>query len=282
MTVKRNVDGLRQSAQKKRQDALDKVERGIRRLLKEGKTVNFNTVSIAADVSKAFLYKETEIKERIEHLRKQGLGKKLEPRQRASDDSKNAVIKTLRDRIKVLEAEVRDLRKQNEVFGAQVLRARTLDQRLSGLQKENDKLRQGLTSTQSEVEETNNSDLTAELVKLGVQLNTTIRRAIQEAPKDILLKALESLREASIERRVENPSGFFYRAVTDAWKPSEAHEKKSLQSAFNEWYALAQEAGIVQAATEIEGVQCVLLVDGNWISFDEVKNLYPVENLKDQ
>jgi len=45
MTVQRNVEGLRQNAQKKRQEALEKVEQGIRKLLKEGRTVNFNTVA---------------------------------------------------------------------------------------------------------------------------------------------------------------------------------------------------------------------------------------------
>ncbi|MBD2078322.1 DUF6262 family protein [Leptolyngbya sp. FACHB-17] len=279
MTVKRNTDGLRQNARKKRQEALDKVEQGIRQLLKEGKTVNFNTVSLTADVSKAFLYKEVAIKERIEHLRQQGSAKK-EPKQKASDASKNAVIQTLRDRIKALEAEIRDLRKQNEVFGAQVLRARNLDQQVSGLQRENDQLRQHLVSTyQADINESDNSDLAAELVKLGVQLNTTIKRAVQEAPKEVLSKALESLKEASVERRVENPSGFFYRAVTDAWKPNEEYEQGNSNTAFNEWYHLAHEFGLVQAATQIEGIQCVLM-DGKWIAFEEAASKYPSEHFK--
>ena len=115
MTTQRNVEGLRQNAQRKRQEALEKVEQGIRQLIKEGKTLNFNTVAQAADVSKAFLYKEPEIKERIEQLRLQGTKKAPELKQRASDASKDAIIRNLRERVKKLEAEVKDLRKQNEV-----------------------------------------------------------------------------------------------------------------------------------------------------------------------
>lgn len=281
MTVKRNVEGLRQNAQKKRQEALEKVEQGIRALLKEGKVVNFNTVSQLAGVSKAFLYKEPDIKERIEHLRQQGSKKKPEAKDKASDASKTAVIQTLRDRIKTLEAEVRGLRKQNEVFGGQVLRARDLDQQVIRLQKENEQLRQQLVTTQqSEIQHSDNPDLATELVKLGVQMNTTIRRVMQEAPQNMLLAALESLKEAKIEDRVENPSGFFYRAVTDAWKPNEGHEQRSESAAFNEWFPVAREAGLVKASQQDGGVQYVLSFDDKWLTFEEMFAKHPLKGLQ--
>ncbi len=116
MKHQRNVEGLRQNAQKKRQQAIEQTELAIKQLIKNGKPINFETVAAAANVSKAWLYKETEIKERIEQLRSQCAPKSpLTPKQRASDASKDAIIRTLRERVKKLEAEVRDLRNRNEV-----------------------------------------------------------------------------------------------------------------------------------------------------------------------
>lgn len=252
---------MRQNAQKKRQEALEKVEQGIRRLIKEGKTLNFNTVAQASDVSKAFLYKEPEIKERIELLRQPGAKKAPELKQRASDTSKDAIIRTLRERIKKLEAEVKDLRKQNEVAYGQVIELHSLHQQVGRLHIENDKLRQQTNSSQSELLRT--SDLEDKAMAIGVQLNSTIRRVIQEAPQTIIEKAMESLKEAIAANRASNPSGFFYKAVTDDWKASERYEEKLECAQFNEWFPWAKTAGLVQGATLINGIQHVLTSQGN-------------------
>lgn len=280
MTVKRNTEGLLQSVQKKRQEALDKVEQGIRQLLKGGKPINFNTVAQAADVSKAFLYKELEIKERIEQLRQQGTKSKPEPKQRASDASKDAIIKTLRDRVKKLEVEVKELRRQNEIAYGQILETNSMRQQLGRLQTENDRLRQQLVTTRvGDLPGTNISDFETEVRSLGVDLNSTITKLIQEVPPEATRRAIESLREAITERRVENRAGFLNKAIRDAWKPNEAYEKKIERSVFNEWYVLAQKAGLVQAATLIEGVQHVLTAQGEWVLFIDLLELYPIGSL---
>lgn len=276
MTVQRNVEGLRQNAQKKRQEALEKVEQGIRQLLKEGRPINFNTVAQAGDVSKAFLYKEPTIKERIEQLRQQGTKKKPELKQRASDASKDAVIRTLRERIKKLETEVRDLRRQNEVAYGQMIEVNSLRQQVGRLQAENDRLRQQLsTSNVSQLPLSDISDVEAKVRSLGVELNTTISKLIQEAPPEATARAMESLREAIAENRVENRAGFLNKAIRDAWKPNENYEEKLERGLFNEWFSLVQKAGIVQAATEIEGIQHVLMADGEWLPFSRAFLLYP-------
>ena len=87
-------------------------------------------------VSTAWLYKEPDIKERIETLRAQSNQKELPPVHRATDESRNAVIATLKDRIKKLDQENRELRKQNEVFGGYVLKARELEQQVQQLLQE--------------------------------------------------------------------------------------------------------------------------------------------------
>jgi chromosome segregation ATPase len=275
MTVKRNVEGLRQNAQRKRQEALEKVEQGIRQLLKEGKPINFNTVTQVADVSKAFLYKEPEIKERIEQLRQQGAKKRPELKQKASDASKDAMIRVLRERIKKLEERNRELSRQNEVFGGQVLRVRELEQQVKRLQAENATARQPAASALS-----NCSVIETELNKLGVELNSTIKRLLREAPQEVIMAALQSLREALLENRADNPSGFFNRAVTDAWKPNEQYAKVLERNVFQEWFPIAQSRRLVIAATEIDGVQYVYTSSDTCVPFSEMLAVHPLEELR--
>jgi hypothetical protein len=144
MKHERNVEGLRQNAQKKRQEAIKRTDAGIQQLLKEKRSVNFKSVAEVAGVSTAWLYKEPEIKTRIERLREQGSlsSKKAPLKQRASDASKDAIIKTLKDRCGKLDAEVRGLREQLEVVYGRVIEVEALKQQIEELKADNLRLKE--------------------------------------------------------------------------------------------------------------------------------------------
>ena len=144
MKHERNVEGLRQNAQKKRQEAIKRTDSGIQQLLKEKRSVNFKSVAEVAGVSTAWLYKEPEIKARIEQLREQGSpsSKKAPPKQRASDASKDAIIKTLKDRCGKLDAEVKGLREQLEVVYGRVIEVEALKQQIEQLKADNLRLKE--------------------------------------------------------------------------------------------------------------------------------------------
>ncbi len=111
MTHQRNTSGLRQSAQSRHQQAVQRVEEGIARLLQEGRSINFNIVVATAKVSTAWLYRMPEIRQRIEHLRQQPHANSTIPSKgKASDASKNAMLTTLRNKMKVLETENQELK----------------------------------------------------------------------------------------------------------------------------------------------------------------------------
>ena len=121
MTHERNIEGLRKSAQLRHEQAIQRTEEGIRRLLQEGRPVNFNTVAQAARVSTAWLYQHPEVRSRIEHLREQFILREVPaPKARASDASKDAMLAALRQRVKQLEAENRELKRQMEVVYGQL------------------------------------------------------------------------------------------------------------------------------------------------------------------
>lgn len=65
----RNTNGLKNHAQCKRDQAFERTEVAIRQLLKEGRPINFETVSKVSGVSRAWLYNQPEIRQRIEQLR---------------------------------------------------------------------------------------------------------------------------------------------------------------------------------------------------------------------
>ena len=120
-THTRNVAGMVQHAERRRSGARQRAENAIRALVDRGEEVNFRRVSEMGRVSSAFLYRELDLAERIRQLRAQG-----EPRpahhstERASDASKDAIIKTLRLRIAELEQARRELADKNQQLQKQV------------------------------------------------------------------------------------------------------------------------------------------------------------------
>ena len=110
-----------QHAEARRSGARRRAENAIRTLVDSGQAVNFRRVSELGRVSSAFLYREVDLAERIRHLRARG-----EPRpahrdtERASDPSKDAIIKTLRLRIAELEQTRKDLTDKNQQLQKQL------------------------------------------------------------------------------------------------------------------------------------------------------------------
>src|SRR5688572_12260700 len=101
MTHQRNIEGLKASAQQRHEAAKQRTERGIQQLIRDGRPINFKTVAEVAQVSTAWLYQQPDIKERIIRLRQQASPRPAPlPATRASDASKDAIIVTLRQRVK--------------------------------------------------------------------------------------------------------------------------------------------------------------------------------------
>jgi hypothetical protein len=119
MPHKRNTFGLASSAVSKKEAALKKTDAAISALLKEKAAINFNAVAEKAGVSKAWLYRETAVAERIKRLRNQqsnNVQKAHKESERASDASKGALVTTLKARVKELESENKELKKQLEII----------------------------------------------------------------------------------------------------------------------------------------------------------------------
>jgi AcrR family transcriptional regulator len=119
-TWKRNTSGMIAHAHHRKEEKRKRVEETITRLLREQQAITFNAVAKVAGVSKAYLYSQSDLRERIEALRQQAVEQAV--RERAArpapgktDASKDLVILAKDRRIKELEAENRQLKKQLQV-----------------------------------------------------------------------------------------------------------------------------------------------------------------------
>ncbi len=115
-TWKRNTAGMTAHAKLRKEQKRKGVEDAIAALLRQQKPINFNTVAKAATVSKAYLYSQPDLRERIEALRQQGVEQMVRERMTRStgktDASRDLVILAKDRRIKALEEENRQLKKQ--------------------------------------------------------------------------------------------------------------------------------------------------------------------------
>ena len=119
-TWERNTSGMVAHAHQRREEKRKRVEETIAQLLREQQMITFHSLAKAAGVSKTYLYSQSDLRERIEALRQQAMEQVV--RERAArpapgktDASKDLVILAKDRRIKELEAENRQLKKQLQV-----------------------------------------------------------------------------------------------------------------------------------------------------------------------
>lgn len=112
--MEKNTEALKLHAKEKTKIALEKVDKAIRELSLKSERINFNSVMTASGVSKAFLYNNEEVKERIELLRKQEVSKEMN--QKITIDktskSKDIIIIAKDKKIRELENENKKLKEQ--------------------------------------------------------------------------------------------------------------------------------------------------------------------------
>ncbi|PFW21856.1 transposase [Bacillus cereus] len=115
-----NTEGIIKHAKLKTEKTIQKVEEAIKKMIKKQMKINFNSVSEESGVSKAFLYRNIELRDRIETLRKQQEGSPSikQVKRNMSDASKDVIIASLRKRVKGLEKENKEIKEQLKVqFG---------------------------------------------------------------------------------------------------------------------------------------------------------------------
>lgn len=128
----KNTDGLKAYAEKKNQETIDRVNEAIDRLKRSSsRPINFKTVAEAAGVSKATLYNNDILKERILSLRAMKKGIRTQGVAAALNDQKQLQA----EKIKQLYKEINNLREDKQKLIVQLVL-------MEELKDENQKLRE--------------------------------------------------------------------------------------------------------------------------------------------
>lgn len=137
MTHKRNVEGLKSHQEKKNQETILKVNEAIDRLKRSRtKSINFKTVAEEAGISKATLYNNAILKERIFSLRAIIKGNSSEETTTAPKNQ----LKKKEEKIKALYEQIRHLKKEQEDLIIQLVAMEELKEENERLKKQLAKL----------------------------------------------------------------------------------------------------------------------------------------------
>ncbi|WP_002149242.1 DUF6262 family protein [Bacillus cereus] len=105
---------IRHLHEERKRKTKEKVENAIKRLTKDSKAINFNSVAKGAGVTKATLYNHSDIRERIEFLREQQEKAYSNARVKRNEANQDAMNASLRRRIEKLEARIKELEDENK------------------------------------------------------------------------------------------------------------------------------------------------------------------------
>lgn len=110
-----NTRHLRQAARDRHESTVARAEQALRRLDRSGQPVTFRGVATAARVSRAWLYRQPDLRAAVERLRAEqapATGPRTPAAQRASDESRQRRLEALHDDNTRLRAENAQLREQ--------------------------------------------------------------------------------------------------------------------------------------------------------------------------
>lgn len=116
------AEHLKELHSKRKAITQEKVDKAIQRLIKAQKPINFNSVASESDITKKTLYDNKEIRERIEALRHQQsqVPTPSQVKREMDNNNKDAIIASLKRKIKRLEEENKEFKEQIKVNYADI------------------------------------------------------------------------------------------------------------------------------------------------------------------
>ncbi len=308
---------LNETQEKRRREFLDRTEKAIIKLSQTNQKLSFANIAREANVSISYLYKYPEIKQRIKYLRRQQEenAKPVKPQLR-TEKSSQVIINQLKNRIKTLDSEKKELTKQNEALTGRLYSLGNTQDIIARLNGENDRLKSELEKLRAELEATqkelNNcqqrlvnsnpkitsleekrtkqsttdeisDELKSQFSDIGIKLNKTLIKLITSVSESQVINALSVVKEALEVGKVKSKAGLFRKALEEAWTPNESdaeRETKAIKSTFAEWYDLARSYGIVIGCREEDGVMMVQENTGDWCKFEDFSAKWTLDYLK--
>lgn len=111
------IKHLKQLHAERKNNTHKKVDEAVQRLIRANKNINFNSISQESGLTKATLYNNADIRERIETLRYQQsqVPTPAQVKREMDENNKDALIASLKRKIKKLEEENKQLKEQLKI-----------------------------------------------------------------------------------------------------------------------------------------------------------------------
>ncbi len=242
------IEALRSSAAQKARESAERVEKALERIIKQGQVISFKSVAQAANVSTAYLYKQSDLRNRIETLRDQQKQKpKLKQPPPASDNSKSVIISTFKEENKRLRNEILELRRINESLTGKLYSLQSANDLAERLKLENEKLTHSVKELQQELANLESKlpqkvtpitkvsrkakeipeSIQSKLESLEIKLNTTLTKVITTSNEQEIVTALLSVEQYIQQNDVNNICGLVVQAIREKWEPSVSLQKST-------------------------------------------------------
>ena len=257
---KKQTAVLLKTQEDRKQQALEKVFQAIRELALCGQPLTFPKIAKVAGVSVSYLYKWPQVKEYIQSLREQK-AQQLHPTQPQDKEPGPHSLKTLHEvakkRIQELEAELRDLKRQNEMLKGHVTEVYELRDECNRLRAQLHELTapkptskvvplQLLSAHQSPKATTGNipQDILETIERLGIKPGVRLLREIPKHSPELVRLSIAAFEQYRSKTAVDNPSGCLLKMIQDEAEPNVPHLSTTPEeSEFDYWYAEAIRVG---------------------------------------
>lgn len=243
----KRIEVLSEAALSKKRHSEEATEKAIKKLIAENQPITVANVARTAGVSTSYIYKYPELKSRINFLKTQQTSSLLQ-KNSASDNSKSAIIHTLRLEIKRLNSHLAESQRTNQLLLGKIYEHQETENICRNLNQENIKQLELIKQLQSELlnmkqdllvfqqkldtnqvqpilTQESESDyqvidgiigfkLQSELSQLGIKLNTTLIQLIQSLTGNQVKDALSFVNEVlSTGKKVRSKAALFRTAL---------------------------------------------------------------------
>ncbi|WP_088889954.1 DUF6262 family protein [Leptolyngbya ohadii] len=258
------TENLKRAQAARKDETLERAYKAIEHLQKTGSKINFPAIAKVANVSVSYLYKYPELKQHIAELRNQQSAMPRKPLKKPTvSDSQTKVITRLKERVRQVEEQNRDLQHRNEALAGQVYRLHQLQAQVERQQQTIQDLEVQLQRIRSQpapvaAQEINVTPITqAKLVQRGdlieeafktsgVALTPTWNRILRQHDEQATLQAIQAYNQYRETHTVAQPAACLRRAIEQGWVPNQKSEPTTLeQDEFDHFYADATAQGFV-------------------------------------
>lgn len=251
---------LLKTQEERKQQALQKVFQAISELAENGQPLTFPNIAKVAGVSISYLYKWPQVKEYIQSLREQK-AQQLHPTQPQDKEPGPHSLKTLHEvakkRIQELEAELRDLKRQNEMLKGHVTEVYELRDECNRLRAQLHELTapkpaskvvplQLLPAHQPSRTQADkvSQEILETIERLGIKPGVRLLREIPKHSPELVRLSIAAFEQYRSKTRVDNPSGCLLKMIQDEAEPNLPQLLITPEeSEFDHWYAEAIRTG---------------------------------------